>query len=139
MNLVRDIRALRHSPPKLMRFSVRDATADIDLFSDSTSLYSDRTICIYLNDVVGSLGRTIQFTMDISISDKHLVPYMVVMVYPEAVFSGIIFVHIFLFPESNHFPVCNEFDIEEHVPVENQLGWRGLECTVMSTTDGPCY
>ena len=69
-------------PPKLIGFSVRGTTADVDLLSHSTFLYSDHTICIYLYYAVGSFSRTVQFTVYVIVSDKHFISYVVVMVYP---------------------------------------------------------
>ena len=65
-----------------MGFSVRGAMADVDSLSNTTFLYSDHTICIYLYYIVGSFSRTVQFMVYVIVSDKHFISYVVVMVYP---------------------------------------------------------
>ncbi len=46
-------------PPKLIGFSLWSTAPDIQLLADSSILYSDSTIRVNLNNVVGFSGGTI--------------------------------------------------------------------------------
>ena len=94
----------------MMGFSVH-GTSDIDSLSRSSFLYSDCTICIYLYNVLGSFSRTVQFSVNAIVSDKHFISYLVVMVYSVAALIFIVFVHIFLFAESDGLPDSNKFAV----------------------------
>ena len=77
--------------------SVRNATSDIHSFRHSTILYTNSTICIHLNDVKRPFSRTVKFPSDVCTGHKYFITNLVVIVYPETIFPGIVGINDFLF------------------------------------------
>ena len=76
------------------RLCVWGTAPDVDSFSDCTTLNTDSAICIDLEDGKWSFGGTIQLPMNVLISDKYLVTYLVVMGYPKTIIIAVVFVNM---------------------------------------------
>ena len=95
---------------KKVQFRVRETSSEVDFLTNRSSLYSYSTICVYLDNGLWTLGRTIYLLVNILVCNQNFATYyLLVMVNTETVFSITISVYILLLYHSHGIPISDEF------------------------------
>ena len=92
-------------------------------------MYTDSIIRIHLNDVKRPFSRTVKFHSDICTSYQYFITNLVIIVYPETIFPGIVGVNDFLFSKPDGFPVSYNFTFNSMSQLK--INCAGEACSVV--------